>query len=357
MRHYFHNLQALRGVACLMVVFGHLGVWDNRFGWKTVVLREVQLFGFAGVDLFFVLSGFILTYVHAADAGRLSAVPQFLARRLWRIVPPYWAAMVFCAVVLPLAVGTSLGTLGWDAGWPHWIFLVPGGPSNPLAIPSWTLAYEMMFYLVLGMGLALPRRAMAALLIAWAVAVLASQVWLNTDFAALSPFVLEFLAGCGIAGLLRSGVNRFGRSAMVAGLAWSAVAGAIVRANTSGDWGAVMSANGLRVLVFGPAAALLVYGVAACRTIQAPRWLVYVGEASYSIYLTHFPVQTLGVVVGLNMSHSRGPHLIWLAGTMFATLVVGFMFHRRVEQPLLKWGHCKPKPIAPEAPAPVRHAA
>ena len=60
------NLQALRGIACLLVVWLHVAVWEREYGVRTPLLREVKWFGSAGVDLFFVLSGFIITYTQAA---------------------------------------------------------------------------------------------------------------------------------------------------------------------------------------------------------------------------------------------------------------------------------------------------
>src|SRR5688572_474363 len=89
---HLQNVQALRGAACLMVVVYHLQVWDAAFGNPTPVFREVRRFGFAGVDLFFVLSGFIITATNLRHVGRPAAVPGYLFRRLWRVYPTYWAA-------------------------------------------------------------------------------------------------------------------------------------------------------------------------------------------------------------------------------------------------------------------------
>src|SRR5205085_9963681 len=67
---HFQNLQALRGVACLLVVIYHTATQEELFGLSFQVLRPVHWFGYAGVDLFFVLSGFIITMIGRKDLGR-----------------------------------------------------------------------------------------------------------------------------------------------------------------------------------------------------------------------------------------------------------------------------------------------
>ena len=83
----------------------------------------------------------------------------------------------------------------------------------------------------------------------------------------------------------------------------------------------------MRVLVYGPAAALIVYGLAAAElagTYLAPRWLRPVGDASYSIYLIHCAVGWHAVIYGCYVPHNRLPHLGWLAGTFAACVAAGF---------------------------------
>src|SRR5438445_4424488 len=98
MREQFQNLQALRGIACLLVIWFHLWIDARKFGLETPILREIEWFGFAGVDLFFVLSGFLITSTNFRHLGRAAAAPGFLFRRFWRIYPMFWVAMAFTAI-------------------------------------------------------------------------------------------------------------------------------------------------------------------------------------------------------------------------------------------------------------------
>jgi exopolysaccharide production protein ExoZ len=80
------NLQALRGVACLLVVWLHVAATESGMhGLRTPLFHAGWWFGAAGVDLFFVLSGFVITYTHWTQRGRPAAVPGYLFRRAWRI--------------------------------------------------------------------------------------------------------------------------------------------------------------------------------------------------------------------------------------------------------------------------------
>jgi peptidoglycan/LPS O-acetylase OafA/YrhL len=177
---------------------------------------------------------------------------------------------------------------------------------------------------------------------------------------ALSPFVLEFLAGCVIAALAARGVRAGWRVARVGGLAVAVAGVAVTEAN-----GLAMATDRVRVAVWGPAAALLVYGAVAAEgrwPRRVPGWLLRTGDASYSLSLTHWTVMLASVVlVGVRVPHTRVPHLLWLAGTLAAALVAGYAFHALVEKPLL--GLVKRRRATPAAvpsdpvERPVRKAA
>ena len=77
-----------------------------------MVLWPVRWFGFAGVDLFFALSGFIITWAHLRDLGRPGKLPPYLFRRAWRIYPPFWAALVSAAALSYLTAGHPVFTPG-----------------------------------------------------------------------------------------------------------------------------------------------------------------------------------------------------------------------------------------------------
>jgi exopolysaccharide production protein ExoZ len=139
------NLQLLRALAALAVVFYHT---DYRFG--ADVHTEFQ-----GVSVFFVISGFIMTYITRKDASR------FLVQRFIRIVPLYWMSTLAMVAAAALA-----STATWaDATWLNLarsVLFIPyrngAGNIEPLLVVGWTLNLEMLFYLLFGAMLAVSRR-------------------------------------------------------------------------------------------------------------------------------------------------------------------------------------------------------
>ena len=134
------NVQVLRAFAALLVIFVHLDQLLSRLG--------VPLFGGAGIDIFFVISGFIMVYT---TMDREITPWSFMADRIARIVPAYWAATLgvfFLALVAPSLLQTS--HMQWDELFKSLVF-VPfrkaTGLVQPVLFVGWTLNYEMFFYL------------------------------------------------------------------------------------------------------------------------------------------------------------------------------------------------------------------
>jgi exopolysaccharide production protein ExoZ len=360
MRSQFDSLQALRGVACLLVWGVHLASWEAYFGMARPPLAPLLRFGFAGVDLFFVLSGFIITHTQGEHVGRPAAVTGYLFRRFWRVYPVYW--MMFG---LALALGVwGFGTVyggpdGSPAPWLAWLALWPHDTANGVLLCAWTLCYEVLFYAAFAVVLLLPRGWGAALLAAWGLAVAWAMVWGEGIQSALgrhvfSPMIWEFLLGCGIAWAVRRGWNRFGWTAALAGVAWGTVGVLLVSSKAEPfTWAGNVP---LRVAIFGPAAGLVVYGLAAAelrtgRTL--PRWLRWVGDGSYSVYLWHLPVGWAMFHWTTWWSHTNLGHWAWL-GLMTAVGVGGGMaFHWIVERPIvgLLKGRKRPAVVAGEVTA------
>lgn len=339
------NLQALRGLACLLVVLYHLADAEAGFGLGQNPLKPFRSFGYAGVDLFFVISGFIIAATTRPDRGRPSAVPGYLSRRLWRVYPTYWAALPLALGVYAATTADALPPAGWPGELADTLLLLPQPPAPRVLPVAWTLSYEVMFYAAFAVVLASPRRLGWLWLAAWAGVVgwaaLVGSVPTNR-FAALatSPFVLEFLGGVGAAVLCRPLGARAAAGAALVAAGWLALALAWFH-RPDPNWLAVHAPE--RVLAFGPPATLLVLA-AAGRELGGGRlsWhrLTQLGDASYSVYLLHTPL----IVVGVALTHAIGwrqgkwSHLAWLATMLPLAVLPGVLFHRRVERRLVRAG-------------------
>lgn len=217
-------IQLLRAFAATAVVFTHA---TTRIGYLFPegkasshlfdgISGQVRV-GDAGVDLFFVISGFVMLYVHRNDFGQPGAVTGFFKKRITRIVPLYWLLTTVAVSVTVLSPG--LFTTHYAAADPAWVagsylFLpipAPGRELSPVIGVGWTLNYEMFFYLVFGVLLTLPRPAALPFLLAsftvlvgLGVALAPAAPWAKF---ATSWLLLEFLLGIGIAYWKLSGGN------------------------------------------------------------------------------------------------------------------------------------------------------
>ena len=340
MRPTLHNLQALRGIACLLVVFYHVAGWEVLVWPRWKPMWVYRWFGFAGVDIFFVLSGFIIAWAHRDQLGQWKKFPRYFLRRLWRIYPVLWVSCVLVGLMVG-ALGTAdIRKPGWIADWIEWLLLVPRYDPFALNGATWSLYYEMMFYLAFGLLFLLPARLAGGLGIAWAIAIVAARLveYSPVPFWAkmpLSPFVLEFLGGTLVAAVVGRGFVRGPRIALAIAFAWLIAGIVLLRGSTPDDLGGRFWA---RIVAFGPPCVLLVYAVVAGEItgrISLPRRLRPLGDASYSIYLMHAPVALAMMFVTWGIGHGFWPHLLWLAILIGSGIGAGWLLYIGVERPLL----------------------
>src|SRR6185437_8974059 len=218
---YFATIQVLRGVAALLVVLFHLVDAERIYGRGPMLLDGIARLGFAGVDVFFVISGFVMVSVTQGLYGLPKNAALFLGRRVARIYPMYWlftTVIVLMMLVMPHAVDPSFFAKSKLASYLLW----PTG-ALPILQVGWTLTYEMFFYLVIAAGIAMLRERWVPLLLAgWAVAVLLAQSLTPThpwQAVVTSPMAWEFIAGGLIAAYWRKLPAAAGRPVLWLGVA------------------------------------------------------------------------------------------------------------------------------------------
>ena len=352
------RVQLLRGVAALLVLLAHLAVVEGKYS-PDRLLGDWAAFGFAGVDLFFVISGFIMVYVTWGGRGGARESGRFLWRRATRIYPLYWAVSAAVLVVWLLRPAMVFGS-NPDPDILRSFLLLPD-EHLPLLSVGWTLIYEMYFYLVFALALLLPARWRILALVAWAVVAQAVPAPEGSPTLAvmLSPLVREFLFGALVAW---TALTLFvldpvlgGRAPVLAGRRWGVVAAAALLG--LGLWSlfgggvpdavAVARDHGWRAEAWGlPAAALLVLTLLSpFGRLPLGDWL---GDISYSLYLTH--VLTLSLLGRLWAPWARDG--VWDNAVMLAVLVAGSVAvaaaaYYAVERPLIRWFRRRRAPRVP----------
>lgn len=367
MREKLGNLQALRGVAALLVVLFHGSVIEFYEGIHFAVLSPFHVIGYAGVDLFFVLSGFIIAFVHRDWFGQAGRVPTFVFRRVWRIFPAYWAALALGVAWLYFSAGTQPLSEKWLERFGRSVALLPDVELQPWVGQAWTLSYELAFYAAFALLLLLPRHRAARVLIAWFAVVCFLNLKTHrpaNPFSVLwfSPLVAEFLAGAAVGWLVRPGWSRGTWVMLAAAITWIA-AGLLLADRSPYD---LQTDLRVRVLVWGVPCALMVAAFASADLHgrrMLPRWLETLGEASYSIYLVHLLVREIVQAAWSRFQFGHAPlaHTVWIAATIGIAVGFGLLFHWYVEKPcvnvMARWKK-KPATAKPESvPMPERRAA
>lgn len=324
------TVQTLRAIAALSVCLAHaLGDIKTRvFG---VELVPGYYLGAAGVDLFFVVSGFVMTFSTRELGSDRSAWAPFLLRRWIRVAPLYWLATAVYAAMLVtqgkpelLQPGRLLGSALF------WPMPAPDGSMSPLYGVGWTLNFEMFFYAVFALAIwATGARAAWATALGLGVLMAANQtLTLPTPLGyLLNPIVLDFVFGI----LLAKAYDRGWTIAPVASWALGTLAvGAIVAGGFAGYVAGLpeQPSSALRWAAWGLPMAALAASVVLARPATAPvsaarqSALRLLGDASYSIYLMHPIVIILMRPLGVALADTLGAGHIAVA-SLYLCVVIG----------------------------------
>jgi peptidoglycan/LPS O-acetylase OafA/YrhL len=331
----FLTIQALRGVAALLVVLYHaLEVWGDRVdsaapgvGWTN---------GAAGVDIFFVISGFVMVVSSRRLAGEPGAWHVFLRHRAVRIIPLYWLLTTVKVAAVALLSGMVLRT-SLDSSFVarSYLFLPVVDSANhfrPVLPVGWTLTYEFLFYLLFAAALAIRvevlRIVVPGLGLIAVAALVKTETWPAWTIL-FSTIVLEFIFGV----ILAKWTLRWRRFA-------PAVAAALIVAGFVAILSLPMGSGNARVLTWGlPAFAIVAGAVSLERAIgqTLPRWLLASGDASYSIYLSHgFVLPTVVLLISRIASPGLWTEALTIALCLVVGAVVGWIVYVWIEGPMLR---------------------
>jgi peptidoglycan/LPS O-acetylase OafA/YrhL len=301
-------IQVLRGAAAVSVVVMHAidraaRIFPEGASYSFLVnFHNLQRLGAAGVDIFFVISGFIMMYTQYDRFGEPKAPLTFIKRRVVRIAPLYWALTALAVALLAVAPSLLFYHRRIDTGWVIGSFLFiliapKSGIVQPVIGQGWTLNFEMFFYGIFTGALLMPRRlAIPAMFLIFGLLITCGfmfpnlpawlRVWTNT-------LLLEFLSGVLIAIAYRHRLPIFshaiGRAAIALGLMMFAVT---IWSSPAVGW--------QRPLFWGVPASLVVLGALSLKPSNSSwtsLWIL-LGDSSYSIYLFHvFALPGLSLVL------------------------------------------------------------
>ncbi len=287
---YIPELQGLRGVAVLAVVFYHcgprlVGTW----------VHSASLWGWAGVNLFFVLSGFLITSILLESRSKPHYFRNFYARRALRIWPVYVLLLVVVYLEAPWFIGPGIAVAVKTAPWLAYIFFVQNLfhlALPPSVSPTWSLAIEEQYYFLWAPLVRLLKRpwTMAVVL---AAALVASPLLRFCNFAWMTPTnTLIHLDGVAWGSLLALGLHtlRLSRRTWVLLGLGGLVTGIWAAATIAGGTAFLDSALGV---AFAGAVLASIASTGARNPLNAVLRrgpLAYYGRISYGLYMTHISV-------------------------------------------------------------------
>jgi len=352
-RVHFSSLDGIRGLAILLVLLHHYGRSARAAGMDSPVLK-ISEFGWCGVDLFFVLSGFLITGILFDTRQQDNRFRNFYARRALRIFPLYYVTLALVAVVGTVWVSLDV----WGTGNPHWIALyatnivmaINGPAAGGILGHYWSLAIEEHFYLVWPLFVfARSRRQLIAissgvLLVALALRTYTVLSGARGDISYfLTPMRIDALAAGALVALAvrgKSDLSALLRPAFhvttACGLLMLAI---ILSRRTLSPYDPMMQSVGFTILALG-FSALLIIGM-ACRPVEAilsMRILRWFGKYSYGIYVLHPVVNIMAfhpeTRTSLGISGSAATSM-YIAVIFCAVLWISVLSYRYLERPFL----------------------
>ncbi len=328
----------------MLVVFVHLSNVERK-NFPTHLTGLFQ-FGNLGVDLFFVISGVVISTVTAGKFANPRGAATFIKHRLSRIFPIYW---FYCFIFL---VGYLVNPLWFNNSTGHRVNIVDSFLLIPthgvlLIMQGWTLSYELYFYLMFSLMLCIVSERLAPVFLSlWGASIVAgallfsSSNWPVLDLAA-SPLILEFLAGCLVYHIYHKASLHPHAGTMLVAISFLWLSSTIVWTfyahRGSQLW--IQDSRWARPFTYGVFAAIFLLGLMELERsniIRFARPFEAIGNWSYSIYLSHLAIVE---VVGRVIAHFavRLPFAILLVYVVSIPLVllVGYLSYNWIEVPLM----------------------
>jgi exopolysaccharide production protein ExoZ len=336
-------IQVLRGFASLLVVLYHITTAVSEI-LKRDFFFKYFAFGFAGVDIFFVLSGFIITYTSLKSLdGGVNNMFTFLRRRFIRVFPSYWIVITLFLLIqllLPLFYNTRYSFTVFNILQTYLLF-----PDHTMVNGvSWTLTYELFFYVIFSFVFILRNKKLAlALSVLYALIIIIifffgsqlSKTENSWQVLFLFPMNTEFVMGILAAVLFSKLQQKISSSLIIAGSILFLAAGVLYNNNY------ILVSNAFnRVIFFGIPSFLIIIGIGKYESATKPKvhnWFMQLGEASYSLYLLHLPigVAAIKIIARFNIKND-----LLLHGILICILILicwgSIFFYRIVEKPVIK---------------------
>lgn len=343
-----HGIEFFRGIAALLVVIYHISRHLNQNNGYFPFGRITE-FGHAGVDFFFVLSGFIILFVHFDDLGNRKSLWSYCQKRFTRIYPFYWIVCLLTLAMVPFVPSASV---------PEWqsaiksLLLVPQSDDLLIGV-AWTLQHEVLFYLLFALAIVSIPLALIVMSI-WFLVIISANYFIhfeNLPPVIFNPFNIEFLMGMAAAYVVKKDVLAHPRLTFLLGVGLFAGTAAMELTGLLDGFGSYARIG------YGLGGMLIIIGASVHERrhgLHIP-WLGRIlGRSSYSIYLTHLIFNGLAYkLITLTGFQTIAPSWIIAVVLILFSVAGACFFSHLVEIPITNWVRRQIRPMRQSASATV----
>ncbi|WHH57420.1 acyltransferase [Petroclostridium sp. X23] len=333
MRNRINTLQFLRAFLAVYILLFHVILeLNNQYKSQYVLLSRIIANGYTAIDLFFILSGFVIFYNYSHKIGDIKGARNFLIKRILRIYPLYWIVTLLTVVTLFGLYKVKL----WENKELLFksLLLIPQN-GYPIVAPAWTLSYIVFFYIIFSLVMFKPK-VFIPMVSCWLLAIVLNLfeiISLSKYNNYLVSFLfswmfLEFFMGCLVAYIVQKFHIKYETYFLLVGM--------FLYGFSCG-----FNFEIHRLLSIAAPVSLVILGLVLVEMkyeIVTPKLICFLGDASYSIYIMHYLV-TVNILIGVtkvNQLEKVIDYNLILLIILSLGVIVSILYYLFVEKPLVK---------------------
>ncbi|MGJ4752141.1 hypothetical protein CH370_17960 [Leptospira kmetyi] len=335
MKTKLYSIQILRAIAAISVAIFHLTAIEKKYSVNSPILPDIFKVGQSGVDLFFVISGFIMVILTFDSWGEKNSL-KFILRRVSRIYPVYWFYLLITFMIFLIKPEWVNNSQNNQFDLFASILLYPSN-KLPLVMVAWSLTFELYFYLVFSAIIRFKKRYVILVLISWCIFLVIVNTWIefksNNPFYQLftSPYSIEFIIGAFSGILFKISDKKLKVSKLVMALAIATISVPFCYKSFYGNLF-------YQCTIFGLLYGIIIYAVVKTEQsikINFPKPAILLGDCSYSVYLSHILVLS---AIGKFWASFAQLHLyligniLFIIISLFAVTIYSYLSYRFIEK-------------------------
>jgi len=338
MKNKIYNIQALRGIAVLFVVLYHIIAIETKYNPSYIVMFDFFKIGNIGVDIFFIISGFIMVTVTKNYFKDRNKFYKFMYLRFTRIYPLYWFYTILLLPILFVKPEWINSSQDGNVNILSSILLFPT-ETLPLIMVGWSLIHEIYFYIIFGLFLLLiDRSKLIKYVFIWLLIIIISNIF--SDYSSplikliINPLTVEFMAGVllGIYYLNNSHNIRFSKVLLFISFLSLLFISYLHESIEIQGWN--------RIIIFGmPSFLIILFSIEVEKQgFIFNKYLILIGDASYSIYLSHLlTLNVVAKVFNIFLYENYIFELFMIIAMITIALAWGLISYKYIETPIINF--------------------